>query len=119
MVIINWHRYRFDSRTCYDGRVNGELWYSFTIYETDNCIRLIYSKYAGIDQSEVPVYYKFKDTNNIRAIKKICDQDANSDKPGVLAQYKDVEFYDLSERASMIIAETDKLIKRLQGSNQK
>ncbi len=119
MVKINWHRYRLNNKNCYEGRVNGEIWYDLTIHETNNYISLTYAKYAGIDQSEVPVYYKFKDTNNIRAVKKICDQDANSDMPGVLAQYKDVEFYDLTERSSKLIADTEKLIKELQSQNQK
>jgi hypothetical protein len=119
MIIVNWHRYRFDSRTCYEGRVNGEIWYNLTIHETNNYIALIYSKYAGIDQSEVPVYYKFKDTNNIRAVKKICDQDANSDKPGVLTPYRDVELYDLSERVSKVLDDTDKLIKKIKSQSRK
>ena len=118
MVKICWHRYRLNNKTCYEGRVDGEIWYDFTVYESGNYISLTYTKYAGLDNSDVPVYYKFKDTNDVRAVKKICEQDANSDNASVLLPYMDAEYYELSVSTSKLIADTNEMIKQLKCQNR-
>lgn len=100
-----------DGRTCYEGRVDGMIWYDFAVHSGTKCIRLTYAKYAGIANSDVPVYYKFNDTVDVRFVKKLCASDANS-KENLLLPYRDTELDKMSENFVNVMESTRKLLDK-------
>lgn len=116
MVKISWHKYQLDNRKCYEGRVNGEIWYDFTVYRTNKHINLTYSRYAGLPDNDRPIYYKFRDTNDVQFVKSMCFEDANGNDKALI-KYRDTELYELHERTSKVMADANDIIKRLRAIN--
>lgn len=107
-----------NNNVCYEGRIDRQIMYVFSVHRSNNYISMTYAKYAGILNCDIPVYHKFRDTNDVRLVKKICADDANSEDRNFLAQYKDFEFYDMHERSSKLIEDTDKFIKELKSKTK-